>query len=90
MPIYRLNTKIRLTMLFLGGFELYSRWVPLKRVSCEAEHFYERATEQGQTREERRKNQTGHVILPLFFNKFVSNHRNLSLFEHNTMSSIST
>ena len=27
--IYRLNTKIRLTMLCLGGFELYSRWVPL-------------------------------------------------------------
>ena len=27
--IYRLNTKIRLTMLFLSGFELYSRWVPL-------------------------------------------------------------
>ena len=34
-------------MLCLGGFELYSRWVPLKHVSCEAEHFYERATEQG-------------------------------------------
>ena len=28
MPIYRLNTKIRSTMLCLGGFELYSRWVP--------------------------------------------------------------
>ena len=27
--IYRLNTKIRLTMLCLSGFELYSRWVPL-------------------------------------------------------------
>ena len=27
--IYRLNTKIRLTMLCLGGFELYSRLVPL-------------------------------------------------------------
>ena len=26
--IYRLNTKIRLKML--GGFEIYSRWVPLK------------------------------------------------------------
>ena len=25
----RLNTKIRLTMLCLSGFELYSRWVPL-------------------------------------------------------------
>ena len=29
MYIYRLNTKIRLTMLYLSGFELYSRWVPL-------------------------------------------------------------
>ena len=29
MPIYRLNTKIRLTILCLSGFELYSRWVPL-------------------------------------------------------------
>ena len=31
MPIcqYRLNTKIRLTMLCLSGFELHSRWVPL-------------------------------------------------------------
>ena len=27
--IYRLNTKIRLTMLCLSGFELYSRWMPL-------------------------------------------------------------
>ena len=27
--IYRLNTKIPLTMLCLSGFELYSRWVPL-------------------------------------------------------------
>ena len=27
--IYRLNTKIRLTMLCFSGFELYSRWVPL-------------------------------------------------------------
>ena len=27
--MYRLNTKIRLTMQFLSGFELYSRWVPL-------------------------------------------------------------
>ena len=27
--IYRLNTKIRLTMLGLSGFELYSRWGPL-------------------------------------------------------------
>ena len=28
--IYHLNTKIRLTILCLSGFELYSRWVPLK------------------------------------------------------------
>ena len=27
--MYRLNTKTRLTMLCLSGFELYSRWVPL-------------------------------------------------------------
>ena len=27
--MYRLNTKIRLTMLCLSGFELHSRWVPL-------------------------------------------------------------
>ena len=27
--MYRLNTKIRLTMLCLSGFELYSRWVPM-------------------------------------------------------------
>ena len=26
--MYRLNTKIRLTMICLSGFELYSRWVP--------------------------------------------------------------
>ena len=26
-----LNTKTRLTMLCLSGFELYSRWVPLLR-----------------------------------------------------------
>ena len=31
--IYRLNTKIRLTMLCLSGFELYSRWVPLFYIS---------------------------------------------------------
>ena len=30
--MYHLNTKIRLTMLCLSGFELYSRWVPLKRL----------------------------------------------------------
>ena len=32
MPIYihPLNAKIRLAMLCLSGFELYSRWVPLK------------------------------------------------------------
>ena len=29
LNIYRLNTKILLTMLCLSGFELYSRWVPL-------------------------------------------------------------
>ena len=28
--IYRLNPKIHSTMLCLSGFELYSRWVPLK------------------------------------------------------------
>ena len=27
--MYRLNTKIRLTILCLCGFELYSHWVPL-------------------------------------------------------------
>ena len=27
--IYRLNTKIRLTMQWLSGFELYPCWVPL-------------------------------------------------------------
>ena len=27
--MYLLNAKIRLTMLCLSGFELYSRWVPL-------------------------------------------------------------
>ena len=34
--IYRLNTKIRLTMLCLSGFELYSHWVPLlsRRRKC--------------------------------------------------------
>ena len=33
MPIYRLNTKIRLTMLCLSGFELYYRWVLLINTS---------------------------------------------------------
>ena len=28
------NTKIRLTMLCLSGFELYSRWVPLKNFTA--------------------------------------------------------
>ena len=28
-----LNTKIRLTMLCLSGFELYSRWMPLRSLS---------------------------------------------------------
>ena len=31
MFVYRLNTKISITMLCLSGFELYSRWVPLPR-----------------------------------------------------------
>ena len=31
--MYRLNTKIRLTMLCLSGFEVYSRWVPLAHAS---------------------------------------------------------
>ena len=33
MPIstVQILTKIRLTMLCLSGFELYSRWVPLSR-----------------------------------------------------------
>ena len=30
--MYRLNTKIRLTMLRLSGFDLHSRWVPLDSV----------------------------------------------------------
>ena len=30
--IYRLNTKIRSTMLCLSAFELYSRWVPLPNI----------------------------------------------------------
>ena len=45
MPIYidRLYTKIRLTMLCLSGFELYSCWAPLSLEllkfahGCEAE-----------------------------------------------------
>ena len=32
--MYRFNTKIRLTMLCLSDFELYSRWVPLKIYTC--------------------------------------------------------
>ena len=36
--IYRLNTKIRLTMLCLSGFELYSRWVPLISFSISIAH----------------------------------------------------
>ena len=35
MPIYRLNTKLRVTILCLSDFELYSRWVPLTAVSSE-------------------------------------------------------
>ena len=34
--MHRLNTKTRLIMLCLSGFELYSRWVPLKRGKMEA------------------------------------------------------
>ena len=35
MPyVYHLNTKIRLTMLCLSGFDLYSRWVPLLLRLC--------------------------------------------------------
>ena len=37
--IYRLNTKIRLTMLCLSCFELYSRWVPLGSLLC-SERFF--------------------------------------------------
>ena len=29
MPLSTVNTKVRSTMLFLCGFELYFRWVPL-------------------------------------------------------------
>ena len=36
--IYPLNTKIRLTMLCLSGFELYSRWVPLNSFSISTAH----------------------------------------------------
>ena len=36
--IYPLNTKIRLTMLCLSGFELYSRWVPLNGFSISIAH----------------------------------------------------
>ena len=36
--IYRLNTKIRLTMLCLSGFELYSRWLPLKSQPMFSDH----------------------------------------------------
>ena len=37
--IYRLNTKIRLTMLCLSCFELYSHWVPLGSLLC-SERFF--------------------------------------------------
>ena len=40
--MYRLNTKIRLTMLCLSGFELYSRWVPL--LLSNNDHGYENFT----------------------------------------------
>ena len=38
--IYLLNTKIRLTMLCLSGFELYSRWVPVIEMTCHVNHFF--------------------------------------------------
>ena len=38
--IYRLNTKIGLTMLCLSGFELYSRWVPLNFLAVEFIAFH--------------------------------------------------
>ena len=34
----RLNTKIRLTMLCLSGFELYSRWLPLWIISLTVQY----------------------------------------------------
>ena len=36
MPIstMHLNTKLRLTMLCLSGFEVYCRWVPLMKCEC--------------------------------------------------------
>ena len=44
MPISnRLSTKIRLTMLCLSGFELYSRWVPQRNetdfIAFSIKHF---------------------------------------------------
>ena len=38
MPIYRLNTKIRLKMLCLSGFELCSRWLygRLSQFKCQS------------------------------------------------------
>ena len=41
MPISTiLNTKIRLKMLCLSGFELYSRWVPLLTAYCGGESIH--------------------------------------------------
>ena len=38
--MYRLNTKIPLTMLCFSGFELYSRWVPPEeRQTCKSSFF---------------------------------------------------
>ena len=37
---YRLNTKIRSTMLCLSGFELYSRWVPLTNIIIQKPLFF--------------------------------------------------
>ena len=39
----QLNTKIRLTMLCLSGFELNSRWVPLQMIQKHSIHFYIKA-----------------------------------------------
>ena len=43
--MYRLNTKLRSTMLCLGGFELYSRWVPLRVVFVASIHYYSTETD---------------------------------------------
>ena len=72
-------------MLCLSGFELYSRWVPLKTLLI----YY-------QTPEERQtvQNQICHATLLLFFfyyfNKILFIRKNVSLFEQITMSTIIT